>query len=106
MSGVLAVLDAEIAKAGRANAHGERYAALCTARITAADLIAERNRLANLVSSHEAQILRMTSERSELITALAEAVSFIGALPGHLSPPPGHYRSWRAALARFNGETP
>ena len=42
------------------------------ARAAVAEAFAERDKLRNIVRSHEAQILRMTAERAELVEAAEE----------------------------------
>ena len=64
-----------------------------------AALIAERDRLANIVNSHEKQILRMASERAELIEAARAARE----VDKGMSPPRSDWDEHRrldAALAR------
>lgn len=69
------------------------------------DLIAERDRLANIVRSHEAQIIRMTSERAELIEALEQSQQWImrAVTDGYSQPSTAILFRNKAALARVQG---
>lgn len=51
-------------------------------RAAVAELIAERDRLANIVRSHEAQITRMTQERATLIEAASRARGIFARING------------------------
>jgi hypothetical protein len=72
---VLAVMDAAETRCGP-----ELAAAMTEARAGVAELIAERDRLANIVSSHEAQIERMKSGQVELIRAAGSVAVDLSAL--------------------------
>ena len=66
-----------------------------------AEAFAERDRLRNIVRSHEAQILRMTAERAA-VAELIEAGKFLATNPlGMITP--GALNRWNAALARVGG---
>ena len=81
------------------------------ARAAVAEAFAERDRLRNIVRSHEAQILRMTAERAELVEAAKRAEDRLGVLiecdnedNGGASPDDvAAWETLRAALARCGG---
>ena len=58
----------------------QRCQPLREARAAVAEVFAERDRLANIVHSHEKQILRMTNERAEFVAAVIEFRASLAAL--------------------------
>lgn len=97
---VLAVMD-RCVEILHHNAWGEDREDLEEARAAVAEAFAERDRLRNIVRSHEAQILRMTAERAA-VAELIEAGKFLATNPlGMITP--GALNRWNAALARAGG---
>ena len=106
---VLAVMDGMAATCAEVWAHTlsirearECNAEVSEARAAVAEAFAERDRLRNIVRSHEAQILRMTAERAELVEAARKVQEKVAPLLesngyGFVGP----MESLRTALARF-----
>jgi hypothetical protein len=99
--GVLAVLDAEIAKAGRANAHSQRYANLREARATIAALYAERDELAAAVSK---LAQRESTGDSELIALAKKWADEIQAAIGFIAPDSQNGKRLFPLLDRIAGD--
>lgn len=89
--------------------HHAKATALAEARAAVAELIAERDRLANIVRSHEAQIVRMTAEAAAVAELVAGAAKASVALNNYRATGKPDYAALteasdalRAALAPFS----
>jgi hypothetical protein len=100
---VLAVMRAS-AKRERLDENSHHAACMEEARAAVAEAFAERDRLRNIVRRREAQILRMTAERAELIEAARLMADLMPDAELETDPVQGEIVArLRAALARCGG---